>query len=73
MCFFCLSTCLLTVRKEVRGLRPELGVVKSELMKTKKENERCGGSGRVMCGMIREGSLGGFELECWRVVKEGWR
>ena len=38
VCFFCLSTCLLILRKEVGGLREEMEEMKSEL--TREENEK---------------------------------
>ena len=40
VCFFCLSTCLLALRKEVGGLREELDVMHSKLTETREENEK---------------------------------
>ena len=37
---FCLSACLLALRKEVGGLREEMEVMKSELTVTREENEK---------------------------------
>ena len=40
VCFFCLLTCLLALRKEVRGLSEEMQVMNSELKETREENEK---------------------------------
>ena len=40
VCFFCILTCLLALRKEVGGLREEMEVMKRELEETREENEK---------------------------------
>ena len=40
VCHFCVSACLLAIRKEVRGLKEELSSVKCELKEVREENGR---------------------------------
>ena len=47
VCQFCVSACLLALKKEVGGLREELSSVKSELKKMKEGSEVC----RQMSGL----------------------
>ena len=52
VCFFCISTCLLALRKEVGGLREEMEVMRRELKVTREENEKL----KCLEGMVQRGS-----------------
>ena len=45
VCYFCLSACLVQLRKEVGGLREEMSMMKSEMDEMRVENERLRGLG----------------------------
>ena len=54
MCFFCILTCLLALRKEVGGLREKMEEMKRELKETREENKKL--KLKSLEGMVQKGS-----------------